>query len=451
MSPKTDDHKPAIADKPILRQLAKTLPKRIWKALSDNFQWKLLALALAVLLWVGLILEDPSLTRERIFSDVPLTISNSDTLRLNGLIVIQGLEEDNALVRLKVDVPQQEYNDVTYSNYNPRVDLSKIEEAGEQTIKVSTTSTSTYGTVTDVSPAEISIVVDEYITNYRIPVQVSIQGEYPEGYYGTTPTTDVSIVTVSGPESIVSEIAKIVLEYDVSSLSARAATLQTALPLHYMDRDGNELDSTLLEPTSGGVLLRSIVLEQTLYPIKTITLNQTALTTGSPKTGYAVKSVTLSPNVIIAAGDETTLSTINTLFLEGTVDVSDHDALFTAEIKVVQPDNVVYMSTKTITLIIDIEPIQKSQTYENIPIVVTDIPNGMTAIAETANVAVTLTGPMLSLETMDSAKITAFVSADALTAGSFALPVELTISHSDAESFTYSISPESVTVTVTAK
>ena len=78
-------------------------------------------------------------------------------------------------------------NNVAYTNYNPRVDLSKITEAGEQTVKVATTSTSTYGSVTEVSPAEIPVVVDEYITNYRLPVQVEVTGSYPEGFYGTEP------------------------------------------------------------------------------------------------------------------------------------------------------------------------------------------------------------------------------------------------------------------------
>jgi YbbR domain-containing protein len=350
-----------------------------------------------------------------------------------------------------VDVPQQEYNDVVYSNYNPRVDLSRITEAGEQTVKVSTTSTTLYGTVTDVSPEEIPIVIDNYITNYRIPVQVSVIGEYPDGFFGTTPTTDVSTVTVSGPESIVSTIAKIVLEYDVSGLAARAATLQTALTLHYMDIDNNELDDTLLEPTSGGVLLRSIVLEQKLYPIKTFSLNQTALTTGAPKTGYEVKSVTLSPSVIVAAGDETALSTLDTLFLEEAVDVTGRDAPFSADIRVAQPDNIVYMSTKTVSLAVDIGSIQKTQTFENIPISVTGIPDGMIAAAQTTKVSVTLTGPMLSLETMEAAKIKASVSAEGLSAGTFDLPVEITVNHSDADLFTYDVLPQTVSVAVAGK
>ena len=421
MSPHPDDNKPAAAEKQILHRLTKSYPKQLWTAISHNLQWKLLALFLAVLLWVGLILQDPSLTRERVFTDVPLTITGSDTLRRNGFIVTGGLEEQNAVVRLKADVPQQEYNDVTYVNYSPRVDLSRITEAGAQTVKVSTTSTTLYGTVTDITPAEIPIVVDNYVTNFRIPVQVSVVGDYPEGFYGTAPVTDVSTVTVSGPESIVSKIAKIVLEYDVSTLTAKAAVFQTALSLHYRDSDNNELDASLLEPTSGGVLLRSIILEQRLYPVKTIALNQSALTTGTPLAGYEVKRVTVSPASVIAAGDETTLSVLDTLFAQSAVDVTDHDETFTAEIQIVQPDNIVYLSSQTVTLIVEIGPILTSKTFEHIPLSVTNIATGLTATADTARVNITVTGPMLSLATLEPSRLAASVSVEGLGAGAIRL------------------------------
>lgn len=448
MSPYKDDSKFAFPDKPQLHKAMRTFPKRLWISISNNLQWKLLALVLAVGLWVGLITQDATLTRERIFTNVPLSFTNSDTLRRNGFIVIQGLEEENATVKLKVDVPQKEYNNVAYSNYNPRLDLSKITEAGEQTVKVSTTSSSAYGAVTDVSPDAITVVVDAYITNYRIPVQVQTAGNYPDGFYGTTPTVDISYAAVSGPESIVSQIARILLVYDVSSLSAQEGAIQTALALHYMDAANNELDSTLIESTSGGVLLRSIVVQQSLYPIKNISLNQTQLITGTPKTGYEVKSVTVSPSVIIAAGDTTTLTTLQTLFLDEAVDVTDHDATFTAEVKITRPENIVYLNTDTVMMIVEIGPVYTTQVFEGIPLTIDNLPEAMTAATETAKVTVSVTGPQLSVETLRSSKLSAYVSAEGLTSGTFDLPVRLTINVDDADVFTYTIAPQSVAVTL---
>jgi len=444
MIPYTDDYKASGTDK----QQVKTLPKRLWALIANNLQWKLLAVVLAIGLWVGLITQDTTLTRERIFSDVPVSITNSETLRRNGFIVVHGLEEESATVRLKVDVPQQEYNDVTYFNYNPRLDLSKITEAGEQSVKVNTTSSSAYGTVTDVSPDSIPVVVDAYITNYRIPVQVQVTGDYPEGFYGTPPSVDISYVTVSGPESIVSQIARILLTYDVSSLPAREGAIRTALPFQYIDMEDHPLDSSLIEPTSTGVLLRSIVVTQELYPVKNIALNQSMLIAGVPAKGYEVKSVTVSPSTIIAAGDETTLSTLQTLFLDQAVDITDQDAAFTAEVKISRPENIVYLNADTVVLIIDIGPVYTTQTFEDIPLSIRDTPEDLVSASETTKAAVSVTGPALAMETLRTSKLKAFVSAEGLTPGTFDLPIQLIIDREDADVFTYTLTPQSIAVTL---
>ena len=154
--------KAAEQPRPSLRKALKGAPQRLWRLIYHNWPWKLLALFLALCLWAGLITQDPTLTRERVFTDVTVSVVGADTLRRNsGLIVLSGLEDENLTARMRVDVPQREYNTVTASNYNPRVDLTRITEAGEQTLRINTTSTSTYGTVRGISPETITVVAQE--------------------------------------------------------------------------------------------------------------------------------------------------------------------------------------------------------------------------------------------------------------------------------------------------
>ena len=120
--------------------------------------------------------------------------------------------------------------------------------------------------------------------------------------------------------------------------------------MNYEDADGNLLDSSLIEASSSGVLLRSIVVEQQLYPTKTLALNTLALTSGTPADGYEVKSVTLTPNVLIAAGDETSLNTLDSLFTEQAVDVAGRNASFTTDIGIRKPSELVYLSADSVML-----------------------------------------------------------------------------------------------------
>ena len=445
--PERNTPKPAQTERPVANALRR-LPARLWKMLLHNLAWKLLALVLALCLWAGLITQDPTLTRERVFNDVPVTVTGADTLRRNGLIVVSDITQA-AAVLLRVEVPQREYNSVVASNYNPRIDLSKLTDTGEQSLKIVTTSTTTYGTVTEVSPDSINVTVDNYVSSYRLPVTVRQTGEFPTGYYGMSPTLDPSIVTVSGPESIVSRIARVLVDFDVSRVPAQAGLVRTALTLRYEDADGNPLDSTLIEATSAGVLLRSIVVEQQLYPTRSLTLNSLALTTGTPATGYEVKSVTPTPNVLIAAGDETALNALDSLFLEHAVDVTGREASFTAEVKVRKPSELVYLSADSVMLLVEIGPSLLVKSFENIPLTLTDTADPLRANSETKVVNVSVTGPKLQFDTLKASALKAYVSCAGLTTGTYALPVQLSIRDADTQTFTYAITPQNVSVTLT--
>ena len=203
----------------------------IVKGLTKNWGTKLLALVIAIVLWAGLISQDPSLTREKTFNGVSISITGEDTMKRNGFIVVNDLESklDNAFLR--VEVPQLQYNTVTSSPFNARVDLSRIKTTGRQTINISTTNTSIYGSVKEIEPASVEVVVEEYITRYRIPVMISIVGKVPDGYYAATPSVDPPMIAVSGPRSLVEQVARAEAVLDLSVLPAQEGSVRTALPI----------------------------------------------------------------------------------------------------------------------------------------------------------------------------------------------------------------------------
>ena len=161
-----------------------------------------------------------------------------------------------------------------------------------------------------------------------------------------------------------------------------------------------------------------------------------------------MKSVTLSPETIIAAGDQNTLSTLDTLFAEKPIDVEGLDTTFTAEIKVTQPDNIVYMSTHTVKLTVEIGQTLQTVNFDQIPVSVTGLSDGMSAVLQTQQVSVALTGPSSLMSVMNATRIKASVDADGVSSGTFELPVTLEVFHNDAQQFTYTIEPQSVIVTL---
>ena len=424
------------------------LLRRAFHALANNWPWKLLALFLAVCLWAGLITQDPTLTRERVFTDVPVSITGTDTLRRNGLIVVSGLEDEALTARLRVEVPQREYNTVTYANYNPRVDLSRISAPGEQQVKLTATSTTSYGSVQDISPATLSVMVDEYITNYRIPVSVNLIGDYPEGFYGGAFSREPAVVALSGPKQVVDQVARIYVDYDASLLKPEAGEISTALPMRLVDREGNDISSELLEVTSSGVVLRTIIVTQDLSPIRTLPINTNALVTGEPAKGYQVTAVEISPDTLRAAGTEDILDDLEQLFVENAVSVEGASESFTDSLRVKKPSELAYLNTTSINVSVTIEPIVISSTLPSLRLSVRGAGSGLKAGTDISALSAVVTGPQLLVESLRSSNVTPYVSVYGLEPGVYELPIEFHVEDLDARELVFESTPSTVTVTV---
>lgn len=431
------------------RESLKKAPKRILRSCAHNWGWKLLSLALAVCLWAFLITQDPTLTRERTFNDVPVTVVGTETLISNGMVVLSGLEDEALLVRLRADVPQRAYSAAAAGNYSPRVDLSRVTDVGEQTLRIQTTSTTTYGTVDSVTPDSVTVVVDEYVTNYRVPVSLNIIGSYPAGYYGTAPVVDPSMVAVSGPKSIVDKITNLYVDYDVSRLAAKEGQIRSALPIRFTDANGKAIASDLLQVISASVVLRTVSVEQRLYPTKTMTVSSAIDLMGEPAEGYEVKSVSASPSTVLAAGDAAALETMDTLFTDSPVDVSGLSEPLTAEIVLRKPGSLIYLSSDNVTVMVDIGPVLTTRVFDGVPLEVRGAAEGLKVTPASNVVSVMVTGPVRLLNQLSASALNAYIDLSGLSAGKRVLPVQVEIA--DQSELSCAVSPANLSVDIAAE
>jgi YbbR domain-containing protein len=424
---------------------------RLWHMLRHNLGWKILALFLAVALWAGLITQDPSLTREKSFTDVPVTISGADTLKRNGLIVTSDLTANPPAVRLKVDVPQKEYNNVTAGNYNVRIDLSRIIVPGVQEVRISASSTSAYGSVVEIYPDTIKVDVEKYDTSYRIPVTLSREGELPSNFYSSSPSVEPPTVAISGPKSLVDRVSRAVATYDQSTLPAREGPVSFAVPFILVDAAGAQISSDLIDVTSESVLLKNVILEQTLYNTRIIDLSQAALTTGTPDDGYQVKSVSVTPSQIVAAGRSESLSQIDNLFLESPVNVDGRTESFTDVIKVRQPAEIENLSSTSVTVTVEIEPVNTNRSFDNLHIDTLGLADGLALAVDKSRASVTISGPKLWVDSLKASGVTLSADLTGLKEGVYNVPLLCTVTDSEQIKYTYATDPAIVQVTLTSK
>ena len=424
------------------------LLRKLKSIFLENWGIKVLALLISVALWAGLITQDPELTREKQFTDVSVSISGADTLKRNGYIVLEDLNEVLDGVAVRVSVPQGQYAAAQASNYVIRVDLSRIRGTGEQEVKILSTNSSTYGTVTEVVPATVKLTVDEYVTRYRIPVTIVTQGEPPEGFYATEPSTDPPLIAVSGPKSVVDRIVSAQVVADQTLLPAQEGTVRRALSFVLVDESGAVIQSDLLEVTSESVLLDSIIVEQTLYTERTVEMSELGLVTGQPAEGYEIKGVYITPSTVTIAGRASAIKEMNILYADNTVNVKGLTESVSKSLRVRQPSTIKYASTDTVTVAVEIGPIITSRAYEA-AVSLQGLPAYLREVGGLRTATVYLTGAQPWLDSLSASSVTLTCDLSSIAEpGTYVLPVSCTVAGSEGQAYTSEINPTSVVVTV---
>ena len=419
-----------------------------WKVLRNNLIWKILSLFVAIMLWAGLIMQDPTLTREITFNDAKVTVTGVEQMRRDGFIISSGLSNEDLMVNMTADVPQRVYSYVTETRFNPRIDLSGIKSTGEQSLQILTSTTATYGKVDGIEPSTIDVVVENYVTNFRVPVTVNVQGDYPVGYYGMTPTLDPSIVAVSGPESLVEKVAGIVVDLHIDRLPMSTGNIKQALPMRIVDDAGETIESNLLEVLNAGMIQRSIIVNQKLYASKSLTVDNEALISGRVKKGYEVKGVKTSPSTVVVAGDKTALEQLNVIYLKNSVDVQNSDQNMAVQVDLAKPSEIVYLSNQTVNVLVEIEPIIETKTFNNINIDVRNTPENVKTQLSDKKVNVSITGPQLILRELNSRAIIAYVEMTDETTSGASVPIRLIIDNEDSNLLSYQLSTDTLEITI---
>ena len=320
---------------------------------------KLIAIIISVFLWAGLISQDETITRDKYFPNIPVTVTGMETMKNNNYIVVSDIDEALKNVNIVAAVPQKQYESAESSMYNVRLDLSKINGTGEQEVKLQHSSSTLYGKVTSINPSSVKLQVEKYLSRPRVPViaKVPDESEIPVGWYLIPPTVEPALVAVSGPESIVSNISRAEIIIDPAKIEWKEGTFTDSYKLHLINQQGEEVNSNLLTITTSSLKIEYLPLDLTILPYEYFETDGLVQINGKPARGYEIKNVKISPEVIRVAARQDVLDRMETLSLDpGTVNVDNLRGNYTTQVRVLKPSGDTYLSDEVLTLTVEIEP-----------------------------------------------------------------------------------------------
>lgn len=389
-----------------------------------NWHIKLISVILSILLWGGLISQDPTLTRDKTFNNVSVNLTGKETLNRNGYVVVNDLNDLLQNCQITVAVPQQQYENAEANNFNVRLDLSKINASGKQEVRLSYTNSNTYGKVTGINPESITVDVEEYITRSRIPISVTMTGEAPEGWYITPPTADPSLIVISGPKSVVETISRARATVDLNEIIWEEGTSRIAVPFTLYDRYGEAVANPQIVTTSESVLIQSVVVEQNIYPVKTVDVSTLGIVNGTPAKGYEIKNTTFVPSKLRIAAPRTVLDGIDKVFPNSTVSATAASTGFSGRVMINRPSDVVYMSSDTINVEVMVEPVIIEREFKDLEIELRNAPKDMKVTASIRKCDAVVSGPQNTVGTLRKANVKVYADLDSLKeAGIYTLPL----------------------------
>ncbi len=401
--------------------------------LTTNLRVFMLAFILALAVWVmAVTASDPDET-----SNLPQPVI-IEFVGQNPGLVLTGDVPETAEVSLRAPHSVWEQVLADPSSVRAFVDLTGL-ASGAHTVEVVVQVTARPVRVLSVTPATLDLTL-EPLSSLTLPVTLSITGEPALGYQAGEAALTPEEVVVSGPESIVSQVASVRASLD---LTAARESVETDLPLAAFDIAGNLLTGLTLSPESVQISLPVVQLGGYRdLAIKVVTV-------GRPASGYRLASVAAFPPIVtVYSADAVLIESLPGYVETAALDLSGASENIEIRLVLNLPAGVTLLGEQNVLVQVGIAPIEGSLTVAYRPVAVTGLGAGLKAQVSPVTVDVILSGPIPVLESLNASDVNVSVDVSGRGTGTYQLTPIVTVSVDGV--IVESILPGTVQVTITS-
>lgn len=403
------------------------------KSLMNRFTLKILSLAIAVLIWLIVRnVQDPVIVQT--FYDIPVTLVNESYLSNNMKIPLLIDGDDTVKVRIKAE--ESVIKELKKEDIVAQADMTQIYmDATPKMVPVEVTCKGIADDNITVTPRNIQVDIEN---------QTSVEKTIAVNTGDTTPDKDYEVgslqanpekVTISGPESIINKIDKVVAKIDVTGMKESNVELDSELKIY--DKNQDELSEKQLSYLNlAGVQDNKIKIQAQFWKVqKNVKIGSEY--SGSPQYGYEVDSVSVVPETLSLAGTDEALQKLavegNTLTIPASyIDVSGKDSDFDVKVDISEllPENMKLARDINSTVIATVKILPyNSRDYEVSPtqIKVENKPENMNYKFEPDKIVARIKAKEEDLDNLKTDDIQMKIDLKDAKAGENTLPVTVTL------------------------
>lgn len=406
---------------------------KIKRAFTTNIGLKILALLFAIGLWAVVVnVDDP--TQTRTFS-TPVSVINEEVLTSAGRYYT--IVDGNNTVKFRVTARRSVIEKLSSTDFTATADMSLLEN--DSRIPVTVTVASSYPNVS-VSAKKLYLYVT--VGNdilLKKEVEVETQGTLSEGCVVQSASAEPATVSMTGPEEVLQQVARVVAYVDVENASENIVAENVVL--HFLDEDGNEVDrSRIAVEEDTATVTVSIVREKRVDVM--------VETSGELPEGLYLDSVKVEPEKVMIVGSAEALNEISAIVIpKNVVDLSkiQSSTTTTVDLNEYLPEGVKIVEGNSAQAEIIIKVSEDTEKNFEVPtenITVRNLSEGLQAAFEKQKITVKVSGNKEELAALNAKTITGYVDASGLSVGKHTLQLNLELGKE------YKTNPVTVEITI---
>lgn len=381
---------------------------------TTNLAVKIVALLFAVLLW-GYVLTDQNPYRTKTISNVNTSFEGEAELLAQGLCVRGDRSEILGNVTVQVRTQIVNYSALGSGQVNATISLRNISEARVYELPVTASIMSGYGVIETVTPSVATVEIDSLVIK-SIPVSTKYMGTLPEGYWADMNASSVTTrVEVQGPKKDMDRVKRAECVVDWTGCTSM---IYSTFDIILYDEDDNVISSDIVVGT-----LPSSTVRIPIYPMKEVPIDVMGSLIGADNlaANHELFSATATPVAVHLIGEQSILDGIDSILVDP-INISGKNDIEIFEAKLILPEGVRLLEdTSAVSVSVDIRESMAEQVFEQVPVEVIGLGEGLTAQLGIASVDLRVSGRTSLVSILKRSDVKVQVDVTNLAAGEYDL------------------------------
>ncbi len=366
---------------------------RSWQRLMANLSSALMALFLAMVVWVVAVYEKAPPRTDTLPDTIPIQF-----LDLGNTLIISNPIATEA--KVKVRALGDTWEQLRPQDFEATVDLLGL-ESGQHDVPVVVTTLLQDIAIVDVQPSRITVNLDEILERQiRVRVKTLDEERVPLGYTSRIPEVKPEQVMVSGPKTTVDAVTEAVVEISVKD--ARDTVTKQDTPM-LLDATGRRVRGLTVSPDK--VTVTVVVERQAGY--RDVAVRATSQ--GSPAPGYWISSISVEPVLVTVWGEQALIEALPGFVDTEVIDVDGATSDVMKRVALDLPDGILTLGEGSgpegILVQISIQPQLGGKTIYGAPLEISGLRLGLTAQPSPMAVDIILSGPLPALKELQAEDI----------------------------------------------